>query len=287
MDASRANDPGTVKESARRQWDESAAGWNAHAPAIRAWLATATEAMLDLAAIRPGSRVLDLAAGTGDQSVDIARRVGPEGFVLATDLSPACVALAEANVRAAGLPQVTTRVADAEDLPLDSGAFDAVVCRLGLMLLPDPGRALREAHRVLREGGIACSLVFSRPERNPCIVTLLSTAFEHAGLPPRDPAQPGGLLSLGEPGRLDRLYRDAGFREVASTTLPAPFRLPSARHYLDFVRASASPVRQILGTLEPMAAEAAWADIEARLSRFAVDGGWVGPNELLLTAGRR
>ena len=155
------------------------------------------------------------------------------------------------------------------------------------MLLPDPGRALREAHRLLRPGGIACSLVFSGPQRNPCIATLLSTALEHAGLPPRDPAQPGGLLSLGEPGKLDGLYREAGFREVATTAMPAPFRLPSARHYLDFVKASASPVRQILGRLEPSAAEAAWADIEARLSRFTTDDGWVGPNELLLTAGRR
>lgn len=286
MNAPHALEGYALKSAARRQWDESAAGWHEHAPAIRAWLATATSAMLDVAGIRAGSRVLDLAAGTGDQTIDIGRRVGMEGFVLATDLSPGCMALAGANLRQAGLEWVRTQVADAEHLPLESGFFDAVVCRLGLMLLPDPGRALVEAHRLLRPGGIACSLVFSRAQRNPCIATLLSTALEHAGLPPRDPSQPGGLLSLGEPGKLDGLYRDAGFREVATTAIPAPFRLPSARHYLDFVRASASPVRQILSQLEPSAAEAAWADIEERLSRFTTDDGWVGPNELLLTAGR-
>jgi ubiquinone/menaquinone biosynthesis C-methylase UbiE len=287
MNAQGTFDVDAVKAATRRQWDESAAGWNAHAPAIRAWLATATEAMLDLAGVRPGSRVLDLAAGTGDQTIDIGRRVGAEGFVLATDLSPACLVLTGENVRQAGLSQVRTQVADAECLPTDSASFDAVVCRLGLMLLPDPRRALREAHRVLRPGGAICSLVFSRPERNPCIALLLSAALEHAGLPPRDPSQPGGLMSLGEPGKLDRLYRDAGFREVATTALPAPFRLPSARHYIDFVKASASPVRQILGGMGPSAAEAAWADIEARLTRFGGVDGWVGPNELLLTTGRR
>ena len=79
----------------------------------------------------------------------------------------------------------------------------------------------------------------------------------------------------------------AGFRQVATTALDAPFRLPTARHYLDFVRASASPIQQILGRLEPEAAEAAWADMEERLGQFNTPGGWVGPNELLLTAAQR
>jgi hypothetical protein len=76
-------------------------------------------------------------------------------------------------------------------------------------------------------------------------------------------------------------------RRVATTTLDAPFRLPSVRRHLDFVRSSASPVQQVLGRLEPAAADAAWAEIEERLAVFATSDGWVGPNELLLTAGRR
>ena len=263
-----------MKAGTRDQWDAAAAGWNAHEPVVRAWLAAATDAMLEFARVGTGDQVLDLAAGTGGQTIDIARRVGMAGTVLATDLSPACIAWAEAHARAAGLAQVRTQVADAEDLPYEAQSFDAVVCRLGLMLLPDPGRALREAWRVLRPGGNACALVFS-------------TALSHAGLPARDPFQPGSLFSLGGRGVLDGLFRDAGFREVATTTLPAPFHLPSARHYLDFVRDSASPVREILGRLPAPAAAAAWQDIEQRLSRFDTPSGWVGPNELLLTVGRR
>jgi hypothetical protein len=129
-------------------------------------------------------------------------------------------------------------------------------------------------------------MVFSRPERNPCVAILISTALKHAGLPARDPYQPGGLLSLGRPGRMDELFRAAGFRDVATTTLDAPFALPSARHYLDFVRSSASPIQQILGGLSPGAARAAWADMEERLAAFTTSSGWVGPNELLLTAAR-
>ncbi|HLS57223.1 MAG TPA: class I SAM-dependent methyltransferase [Zeimonas sp.] len=287
MTTARAIDPQAFKSALREQWDKSAAGWNAHTPQIRAWLATATEAMLDLAGVRSGSRVLDVAAGSGDQTLDIARRVGTEGHVLATDLSPAILELARENAARAGYGNVGTKVADGESLPVEPASFDAAVCRLGLMFFPDPLQGLREMHRATRPGGKACSVVFSRPDRNPCVTILMSTALKHAGLAPRDPFQPGGLLSLGKPGLADQLFRAAGFGDVATTTLDAPFRLPSARHYLDFVRSSASPIQQILGRLDPAAADAAWAEMAQRLDEFSTSTGWVGPNELLLTVGSR
>ena len=287
MSNAQALDPIAFKAALREQWDKSAAGWNAHAPQIRAWLATATEAMLDMAAIGPRSRVLDVAAGSGDQTLDIAERVGPDGCVLATDLSPAILALAQRNAERAGHRNVETKVADGERLPVDDANFDAAVCRLGLMFFPDPLQGLREMHRATRPGGRTCTMVFSRPDRNPCVTILMSTALKHAGLAPRDPFQPGGLLSLGKPGLADELFRAAGFRDVATTTLDAPFRLPTARHYLDFVRTSASPIQQILGRLDRAAADAAWAEMEQRLGEFTTSDGWVGPNELLLTVGRR
>jgi SAM-dependent methyltransferase len=287
MSNAQALDPIAFKAALREQWDKSAAGWNAHAPQIRAWLATATEAMLDMAAIGPRSRVLDVAAGSGDQTLDIAERVGPDGCVLATDLSPAILALAQRNAERAGHRNVETKVADGERLPVDDANFDAAVCRLGLMFFPDPLQGLREMHRATRPGGRTCTMVFSRPNRNPCVTILMSTALKHAGLAPRDPFQPGGLLSLGKPGLADELFRTAGFRDVATTTLDAPFRLPTARHYLDFVRTSASPIQQMLGRLDRAAADAAWTEMEQRLGEFTTSDGWVGPNELLLTVGRR
>ena len=288
-----ANAPGThpdgptFKAAVREQWDRSAPGWNAHTAEIRAWLRPATDAMIDMAGIGPGDAVLDVAAGAGDQSLDIAQRVGPTGRVLATDLSPAILALAQANAHQAGHSNVQTLEADGEALPVPPASFDAVVCRLGLMFFPDPLQGLRAMQRALRTGGGICTVVFSRPERNPCIGLLMATALRHAGLPPRNPYQPGGLLSLGKPGLANELFQSAGFRQVATTALGAPFRLPTARHYLHFVRASASPIQQILGQLVPEAAEAAWADMEAQLAQFNTPGGWVGPNELLLTAAQR
>lgn len=281
------NSTQAFKAGMRAQWDSAAAGWNAHSADIRAWLHEPTETMCRLAGVRAGSRVLDVAAGAGDQTVTIAQAVGAQGHVLATDLSPAIVALARDNAARAGLAHVEARVADGEDLGVPEASFDAAVCRLGLMFFPDPLRGLREMHRALRPGGRACTLVFSRAEKNPCLTILMSTALKHAGLPPRDPFAAGGLLSLGQPGCIDALFTAAGFQDVVSTEVDAVFHLPSVDHYLDFVRSSAGPVMQILGRLDAAATAAAWAEMRERLMVFTADGGWHGPNELLLTAGRR
>lgn len=275
------------KASMRAQWDAAAAGWNAHGADIHAWLRQPTEAMCRMAGVTAGARVLDVAAGSGDQTLVVAQHVGAQGYVLATDLSPAIVALARDNAFRAGFGHVEGRVADGEDLGVPEASFDAAVCRLGLMFFPDPLQGLREMHRALRPGGGACTMVFSRPEKNPCLTILMSTALKHAGLPARDPFLPGGLLSLGQPGRIDALFRSAGFHDVATTALDAVFRLPSADHYLAFVRRSASPILQILGQLDAAAAEAAWYEMRERLMAFTTHEGWEGPNELLLTAGRR
>jgi SAM-dependent methyltransferase len=280
-------DADEFKVAMREQWNRSAQGWNSESTKIRGWLTEATNAMIEMVDVRAGMRVLDVAAGTGDQTLDIAKRVGPAGHVLATDLSPRILEFCKENARRAGYDNVETLAADGETLQVDQASFHAAICRLGLMFFPDPGEGLRAILRALKPGGMFCSMVFSTPDKNPCVAILISTALKHAGLPPRDPYQPGGLLSLGKPGLIDELFQQAGFVRVATTRVEAPFRLPSVRDYLDFVRRSASPILQILDRLDEAAKYAAWADIEGKLSAFNTRDGWEGPNELLLTVGHR
>jgi ubiquinone/menaquinone biosynthesis C-methylase UbiE len=271
----------------RDQWDRLARGWSDSSAVIRPWLRDTTDAMIAMAGIAEDSRVLDVAAGAGDQTVDIAERVGPSGSVLATDISAEILRFAQQRAAAAGHANVRTLVCDGEQLDVEEASFDAVVCRLGLMFFADPLRGLQGIRRALRPGGRLCTMVFSSPQANPCVAILMSTALRHAGLPMPEPYQPGGLLSLGKPGLLDNLFRAAGFHQVATTAMAAPFKLPSAKHYLDFIKASAAPVVEILQRLEPAQRDAAWIDIEAKLSQFNTPSGWEGPNELLLTAARR
>jgi SAM-dependent methyltransferase len=274
-------------EVSRRQWEAAAAGWDARSPMLRTWLAGPTRTLFDVAGVAEGQSVLDVAAGAGDQTLMLAERLGAKGLILATDLSSALIECLKRHAEEAGLGNVEAKVADAQDSLGESSAFDAAVCRLGLMLMPEPSRCLSSVHSALKPGGRFAAMVFAEPDANPCIRILTSTALRHAGLPPRDPFVPGGLLSLGSPGHLDRLFEKAGFREVSTFRIEAPFRLQSVDDYIAFLRSAAAPAIALLSKLEREAREAAWQDIREQLTRFSGPEGWSGPNTLLVTAGRR
>src|SRR5688572_33090040 len=99
-------DPERFKSTTRAQWQSAAEAWHRWGPFIGDWLGEATEAMFEMTRVGPGSRVLDVAAGAGEQSIAAARRVGAQGHVLATDIAPALLAFAERDARAAGLQDI-------------------------------------------------------------------------------------------------------------------------------------------------------------------------------------
>ncbi len=274
-------------------WDVAAAGWNHHAAMIHDWLEPVTHMMLDEAHIKKGSRVLDIAAGAGDQTLDIARRVGSEGRVLATDISPAILTLAKKNAQIEGLKQVATQVADAQSLDLAGSEFDAAVCRLGLMFCRSPLMALTEIRAALRPQGRFSAVVFSDPTQNPCLTIAISTARKHVDftnlgsaetsvMDSKDPFEPGTLMSLGKPRLFEELMQTAGYVDVTVRYVSAPFRAPSVEHYINFLRSSASPVIEILAILSATAQQLAWIDMTEQLRLFSSTSGWNGPNELLL-----
>ena len=263
-------------------WDDAAQGWDGHSALIRDWLREATAAMLDAAAIVPGAKVLDVAAGAGDQTLDIAQRVGTQGHVLATDISPGILERAAHKLDAAGWRNVRTLQADAQALGLAGANFDAAVCRLGLMFCASPLRALHSILLALAPGARFSGLVFAGPEANPCVTITMQTALRHAGAAARKPFEPGSLLSLGRPGLLPALLHEAGFEQVEVRPLSAPFATQRCADYVAFVRSAGSPVRELLKALDAPARERAWAEIAQRLAVFSTPGGWSGPNQLLL-----
>src|SRR3954452_10236915 len=125
-----AQTPSTAefKVGMRQQWDQSAQGWNSQSAKIHEWLTEATSAMLEMANVRRGMRVLDVAAGAGDQTLEVAKRVGTEGRVLATDISPRILELGKHNARNAGYGNVDTLPVDCEALQVDEASFDAAIC---------------------------------------------------------------------------------------------------------------------------------------------------------------
>lgn len=274
-------------DAIRRHWDDAAEGWDAHASILEPWLAAPTETMIGMAGVRLGSRVLDVAAGGGQQALAMASRVGAEGRITCLDISPVLVDRIRRNAGRLGLAAIKARVADAQKPLGEKETYDAAVCRLGLMLMAEPSLCIRSVREALKTGGRFSALVFAGPEENPCIAMLMSTALKHSGQPPRDPYAPAGLLSLGRSGHLERLFRAEGFTSVSTFRIEAPFRLPTVDGYIDFLRAAAAPVRAILAPLAPEAREEAWQDIRSQLVRFQQGSEWVGPNTLLLTTGQK
>jgi ubiquinone/menaquinone biosynthesis C-methylase UbiE len=272
-----------------REWDRAAQGWNRHSDLIHAWLHDATELMLDAARIGRGARVLDVAAGAGDQTLAIAKRVGASGYVLATDIAPRFLDYALENACAAGFAQVETRVADAQSLSLAGADFDAAVCRLGLMFCTEPARAFAEIYAALKPGGRFSALVFGAPASNPLLTIPFTIANRHAGraFTQRETERPGTLMSLGDNVRLIALLETAGFEDGRVQHIAAPFRAPSVDDYIAFLRTSASPLIEILAPLPEAIQYAAWSEIRREFDRFSTAQGWVGPKVLLLCAGQR
>jgi ubiquinone/menaquinone biosynthesis C-methylase UbiE len=121
--------------------------------------------VLDRVGVQAGERVLELGPGPGAFTVDAARRVGPEGQLVAVDIQPTMIAQVERRVREAGLANVETHVASAHALPLDDGSVDLAFLITVLPEIPDRGRALAELHRVLRPGGVlSITEEFSDPD---------------------------------------------------------------------------------------------------------------------------
>jgi SAM-dependent methyltransferase len=277
-------DPVRYKETTRSQWEVAARAWNDWAPFLRSWLGPATETMLDMAAIGRGQRVLDVAAGAGDQTLDIARRVGPDGRVLATDIAAGILLFAEENARRAGYRNVDTATMDGEDLSVPDGSFDAVVSRLGLIYFPDKQKALTAMRRALRPGGRVAAIVYSTPQANPFFSIPVSVIRRRAALPAPAPGQPGPF-SLGTVDVLEASLRSAGFRDVECRVLPAPLRMASAAECVRFEKESFGALHQMLAGLDEAGREAAWREIEEQLSAFDSGKGFEGPCELLVAVG--
>src|SRR3954465_3662109 len=279
-------DPVAYKTTTRAQWQQAAAAWHRWAPVLEAWLGPATELMLDLAAVAEGSRVLDVAAGAGGQTLTAARRAGPGGHVLATDISPAILGHAKSEAERAGLDNVAVREVDGEALDVETGAFDAVISRVGLIYFPDRASALAGMRRALRPGGRLATITYSTPEANRFFSVPLPVLRARVELPPPAIGQPGPF-SLGAPGVLASALEDGGFVDVQVQRLPAPPRLSSVGGGGRFEQESFGALHQMLAGLDDAGREAAWAEIADRLAQFDGPDGFVAPCEPLVASGQR
>jgi SAM-dependent methyltransferase len=277
-------DPIKYKQTTEQQWQDAAEAWHGWGPTLNTWLGPLTEVMLDMARVSPGGRVLDVAAGAGEQTIAAARRVGPTGYVLATDISSNLLAFAAADAKKLGLANVECRLMDGEQLDVPAGSFDAVISRVGLIYFPDQQKALSGMYRALKPAGRVAAIVYGPADRNAFFSTPVGIIRRRANLGPPLPGQPGPF-SLGGPGALEGAFVKAGFHGVEVRAVPAPLKMKASGECLRFEQESFGALHQMLNGLDDAGKQAAWDEIARELAKFDGPNGFEGPCEMVVGVG--
>jgi SAM-dependent methyltransferase len=217
-------DPDEQRSATRDAWERAAAGWGKRADRIRDWGMPVSAAMVEALALRPGQRVLELAAGPGDTGFMAAELVRPGGTLVSSDGADAMLDVARARAAELGVDNVEFRQLELEWIDLKTATVDAVIVRWGIMLIVDPEAAAREVRRILRPGGRAAFAVWDTPQKNPWAVIPGRAMVELGHAEPPEPGAPG-MFSLAGDGRLAELLEGAGFQDV----VVSPVSL--TRHY--------------------------------------------------------
>ncbi|MFN8515704.1 MAG: methyltransferase domain-containing protein [Thermomicrobiales bacterium] len=241
------------RQLVRDEWidDTTVESWEKWHGKMTIQLQALTDALLEAARVRPGLRVLDLASGTGQPSLDLARAVGATGHVTATDLSPAMLATAERNAGEAGLANIAFRQVDAEALPFPDESFDVVTSRLGAMYFVDFQRALAEIRRVLKPGGRVAFAVWGPGDQGTYVAGMIGPFLQRVSLPKFPPEAPTPFR-FAAPGALGGALGQAGFRQVdeRSLIIPAPWPGTPEEYWQQFYDV-AVPMRPLFDSLPP------------------------------------
>jgi SAM-dependent methyltransferase len=276
------------KAQQRRQWGAAAAGWGKWGPMLeQAYGQRLSDALVSLAGVHLGQRVLDVATGYGEPALTAARRVGSAGHVVATDISPEMLAVASERAASQGLTNIAFVEADVERLEYASSSFDAVLCRCGLMFLPDLAGTLRRFHRMLAPGGRLAAAVWDTPPKGSPSALAFTLAREMFDLP--NPAQAKGAPQDSLAGNtLDLALPAAGFADVRREIVPADMLWPSTDVCLAFIRDMFPRVSGPVGRQPPERQAEFWQRWREAVQDFATPEGSLSvPSAAICVMGRR
>lgn len=257
MAQSESFDPIKYKEQTRAEWESAAAGW-------RKWydlLETeeggqrVSATLVQRADIGPGDAVLDVAGGYGEPALAAARAVGPDGRVVCTDISAAMLDFGRERATEAGLDNVEFTERDAEELDFETGRFDAILSRFGLMFLPDVRGTLERLYAFLAPDGRFAASVWG-PQPKVEFAAAAPVVFEELGLPPPPPGRPG-LFALADSKKLAALVADAGFQNVETGTLTVVYEGETPEQFTQNLRDCVPAITNVVEAQPP--------DVQARV----------------------
>jgi SAM-dependent methyltransferase len=271
-----------MKQEQKLAWDDTAEGWKKWWPTFEHAAQRVNDRLVELSGARPGHRVLDIATGSGEPALTAARAVGPSGHVVAVDMSPGMLKIARERVDAAGLGNVELVESDAESLKLDDHSLDAVLCRWGLMFMPDVDGLLNRLHRALKADGRIATAVWSSAAKVPICSLARDAIRQITGVvPPPNAPDP---LKLADTSILERGLTGAGFRDVSIERMIVTFEFASADQFADF-RSEIGGTRAALAARTPeVRAQLRDAMVSSARAHAGADGVVRLSNETILFA---
>jgi SAM-dependent methyltransferase len=250
-------DPVDIRDAQNRNWDSAAVGWNEWSEFNDNADGHISRRLVELAGVKSGSRVLDVAAGYGEPALTAARKAGPEGRVVATDISAEMLSYGRERAEAAGLGNVEFIQSNAAGLDFPDGTFDAAVSRWGIIFEPEAEAAAGRIRAFLKPGARIAIASWGDPDRVPFLSIPMRTTMERLGVPP-PPAGTPGPLSRPTPAAIGGLLEGGGFSNVTVEQDEVTFEFDSPEHFTAYVRAIAAPIRAMIEQHAGEAQEEAW-----------------------------
>ncbi len=254
-----------IREQQKQIWDTFSPGWKKWDTWTMNFLRPMGEAIVEALHITDHDQVLDVATGTGEPGLTIARQA-QHGHVVGLDLSPGMLATARENAARQGIPNYETAVGDVCELPFEANQFDSISCRMGFMFFPDMLLAAKEMHRVLRPGGRLATSVWATPPQNPWITTMMRTISAHLSLPAPAPNAPG-MFRCAQPGMLAGLLQKAGFRSIQEQEVTGAIDFTTPDEYWQNMTDIAAPVVAALSRADAATKSAIKEDVAAALEQ--------------------
>jgi enediyne biosynthesis protein CalE5 len=236
------------KEAERQSWDSVANNWKKWWKTIERGAEKVSRRLIELAEIKPGSRVLDIATGIGEPAITAANQIGNNGYILATDISPQMLSVAKQRAISLGLQNVIEfKEGDTETIDLPSSTFDAVLCRWGLMFLPDLKAGLSNIYRSLIKGGRFAAAVWALPDQDTLIAITMNIVMKETNSLPPSPGAPGPF-SLSDENSLKNSFMISGFKDLTIERMNVSFDFDSPEDFTTFTSETAGPLQKILAS---------------------------------------
>lgn len=229
-------------------WNAFAAGWNKWESFIRSFMGAVSEVMLEKVSLKSGDRVLDAATGAGEPGLTVAKLVAG-GEVVGTDVAERMVAFANENAAKQGVANYRAVAAATSDLPFEDGAFDAAVCRFGVIFSPDVLADVKELARVVKDGGKISASAWAAAAKNPWATLIPDILGGFIEMPAPAPEAPG-LWRCAAPNALAAIMTEAGLKDVDSVDVPGEFIAESPEQYWEIMTEIAAPITGALSRVD-------------------------------------